>query len=408
MFTLIIGILIAGYILDLVLNIINNKHRVNVLPAELRDIYNEEQYAKSSAYEDINSKLDLIKSTVSFLVTFIMIVTGAFAVIDQWSHTVSSDFMYSSLLFFGVLFIGSDILNLPFAIYKTFVIEEKFGFNRTTPALFVMDQIKGYLLAIFLGGSLLALFILFYQLTGKSFWIYAWITFSTVSILLSMFYTSLILPLFNKLTPMPAGQLRSRIEEYCTKAGFKLDNLFIMDGSKRSTRANAFFSGLGARKKIVLFDSLIEKHSEEELVAVLAHEVGHYKRKHTRTTLMLSVLQMGFMLFLLSWFVEDPAIAQAFGSETKSFVLGLLGFTILYTPVSVITSLAMNVLSRKHEYEADAFAATTYHASALQSALKKLSADNLSNLTPHPAYVFFYYSHPTLLQRLKALQQYQS
>lgn len=406
MFTLIIGILIAGYVLDLVLNIINNKHRVKVLPDEIKDIYNDEQYAKSSAYENINSKLDLIKSTVSFIITIILIVTGAFAALDQWSHTLSSDFMYATLIFFGVLFIGSDIINLPFSIYKTFVIEEKFGFNRTTPALFIMDQIKGYLLAIFLGGSLLTVFILFYQLTGKSFWIYAWVTFSIVSVLLSMFYTSVILPLFNKLTPMPAGKLRSSIEEYCAKAGFKLDNLFIMDGSKRSTRANAFFSGLGARKKIVLFDSLIEKHSEEELVAVLAHEVGHYKRKHTRTTLILSVLQMGFMLFLLSWFVEDAVIAQAFGSETKSFVLGLLGFTILYTPVSLITSLVMNVLSRKHEYEADAFAATTYQAFALQSALKKLSADNLSNLTPHPAYVFFYYSHPTLLQRLKALKQY--
>lgn len=404
MLAILVTILAIGFFLDVVLNIINNKHRVQVLPDELKDVYNEEQYAKSSAYEEVNSRLDLIKSTFSFLLTLILILTGAFAAIDAWTHTITNDFLYSALLFFAVLFIGSDILSLPFSIYKTFIIEERFGFNRTTPDLFIMDKIKGYLLAIFLGGSLLALFILFYQLAGKSFWLYAWITFSVVSLLLSMFYTSVILPFFNKLTPMEPGELRESIEAYCRKAGFKLDNLFIMDGSKRSSRANAFFSGLGPKKKIVLFDTLVQNHSNEELVAVLAHEVGHYKRKHTRTTLILSVLQMGLMLFLLSWFIEEPSITTAFGGEGKSFVLGLLGFTILYTPVSLITSLFMNVLSRKHEYEADAFAATTYKSEPLQKALKKLSADNLSNLTPHPLYVFFYYSHPTLLQRIRALR----
>ncbi|MEP7265283.1 MAG: M48 family metallopeptidase [Bacteroidota bacterium] len=406
MLTVLIVILTAGFILDLVLNIINNRHRVNKLPELLKDIYNNEQYAKSSAYENSNSRLDLISSSFTFIITLVLILTGSFALLEQWTKTISQDMMWSSLLFFGVLFIASDILSLPFSIYKTFVIEERFGFNRTTPSLYIKDKLKGYLLAIFLGGSLFAMFILFYQLTGKSFWIYAWITFSVVSILLSMFYTSFILPMFNKLTPMQPGELREAIEVYCKKAGFKLDNLFIMDGSKRSSRANAFFSGLGARKKIVLFDTLVEKHSKEELVAILAHEVGHYKRKHTRTTLVLSVLQMGLMLFLLSRFIADPAIAAAFGATEPSFALGLLGFTILYTPVSLITSLAMNVLSRKHEYEADAFAATTYHSEPLQTALKKLSADNLSNLTPHPLYVFFHYSHPTLLQRLTALKIY--
>jgi STE24 endopeptidase len=406
MLTLLITILTAGFLLDLILNIVNNRHRLKTLPDLLKDVYNEEQYAKSASYEDVNSKLDLVKTTFSFLLTLVLIISGTFADLDAWSKTISSDVMYSSLIFFGVLFIGSDLLGLPFSIYKTFVIEEKYGFNRTTPSLFIMDKIKGYLLAIFLGGSLLAIFILFYQLTGKSFWIYAWILFSGVSILLSMFYTSIILPLFNKLTPMQPGELRESIESYCAKAGFKLDNLFIMDGSKRSSRANAFFSGLGSKKKIVLFDTLVQNHSSDELVAVLAHEVGHYKCKHTRTTLVLSVLQMGLLLFLLSWFVEDASIAAAFGSADKSFVLGLLGFTILYTPVSLITSLLMNVLSRKHEYEADAFAAKTFRSEPLQTALKKLSADNLSNLTPHPLYVFFYYSHPPLLQRLIALRNY--
>jgi STE24 endopeptidase len=404
MIILLVSILTAGFLLDVILNVINNKYHI-ALPDEVKDIYNKEQYEKSIAYETVNSRFDLFKTTFSFILTLVMILTEVFAYIDEWSRSITPDIVWSTLLFSGVLFIGSDIISLPFSIYRTFVIEERFGFNRTTPSLFIKDKIKGYLIAVFLGGSLLAMFVLFYQLSGSNFWIYAWITFSVVSILLSMFYTSFILPLFNKLSPMQAGDLRTNIERYCSKVGFKLDNLFIMDGSKRSSRANAFFSGLGAKKKIVLFDTLVEKHSDDELVAVLAHEVGHYKKKHTRTMIALSVLQMGLMLFLLSWLIEDPAISKAFGADGKSFVLGLLGFTILYTPVSLVTSLVMNILSRKHEYEADAYAAETYSSQPLQTALKKLSADNLSNLTPHPLYVFFYYSHPTLLQRLQALKK---
>jgi STE24 endopeptidase len=401
---LLVSILAAGFLLDVILNVINDRHRLG-LPDEVKDIYNKEQYEKSNRYEAMNSRFDLVKSTFGFIITLVMILSGAFAWIDEWTKSITTDLVWATLLFTGVLYIASDIINLPFSIYKTFVIEERFGFNRTTPSLFIIDKIKGYLIAVFLGGSLLAMFVLFYQLAGSNFWLYAWITFSGVSILLSMFYTSFILPLFNKLSPMPAGELRSNIETYCQKVGFRLDNLFIMDGSKRSSRANAFFSGLGAKKKIVLFDTLVEKHSNDELVAVLAHEVGHYKKKHTRTMLVMSVLQMGLMLFLLSWFIEEPAISKAFGAEQSSFVLGLLGFTILYTPVSLLTSLVMNILSRKHEYEADAYAAATYSSTPLQLALKKLSADNLSNLTPHPLYVFFYYSHPTLLQRLGALKR---
>jgi STE24 endopeptidase len=269
----------------------------------------------------------------------------------------------------------------------------------------VLDKLKGYIIGGLLGGGLLALFIWFYESAGNLFWVYAWIAFSGFMILMTTFYASVIVPIFNKLTPLAEGELRSAIEEYCVKVNFKLDNLFVMDGSKRSAKANAFFSGLGSKKKIVLFDTLIKNHTNEELVAVLAHEAGHYKKKHTQGGVILSVLQTGLMLYILSLVIDSPLLAQALGSEIQSFHLGILVFGLLYSPLSMVMGIGMNMLSRKNEYEADAYARETYSSEALQSALKKLSVDNLSNLLPHPAYVFFHYSHPTLLQRLSALKK---
>ncbi len=406
MLTILLIVITAGFVLERVLHYLNRKNQQTTVPHEMKDIYADDVYKKSIAYEMANSNFENITSAFGFILTVTLIITGFFAWLDEWTKTISADLVWSTLLFFGVMAIASDMLNMPFSLYKTFVIEERFGFNRTTLKLYFVDKIKGYLLAGLLGGSLLAIFVLFYQLAGANFWWYAWITISIVSIFLSMFYASIILPLFNKLKPLEAGELRSSIEAYCKKVNFRLDNLFIMDGSKRSAKANAFFSGLGASKKIVLFDTLIEKHSNEELVAVLAHEIGHYKKKHTRTSIILSVLQTGLMLFLLSWFINQPALSIALGGKEASFTLGLLAFTILYSPLSTLIGILMNVLSRKHEFEADAYAATTFNSQSLKSALKKLSADNLSNLTPHPWYVFFYYSHPPLLERLKGLDKY--
>jgi STE24 endopeptidase len=283
------------------------------------------------------------------------------------------------------------------------VIEEKFGFNKTTPRTFVLDKLKGYLLGIIIGGGLLGLIIFIYRETGNNFWWMAWLAVAAFMMFATMFYASIILPLFNKLTPMPEGELRTAIENYCKKVNFKLNNLFVMDGSKRSSKANAFFSGLGPKKKIVLFDTLIEKHTTDELVAVLAHEIGHYKKKHTRTGLILGLAQSGLMLFILSLFLGNDELAKAMGASESSFHINALAFGILYSPLSEILGILGNILSRKHEYEADEYAKTTFSGNALAEALKKLSVDNLSNLTPHPAYVFVHYSHPTLLQRLKAL-----
>ncbi|MBN4062508.1 M48 family metallopeptidase, partial [Bacteroidales bacterium AH-315-I05] len=277
-------------------------------------------------------------------------------------------------------------------------------FNRTTVKTYIFDKIKSAILGAIIGGGLFSLFVWFYETAGEYFWLYAWALVTVFMLFMAMFYSSLIVPLFNKLTPLEEGGLRTEIEDYCKKVGFKLNNLFVIDGSKRSTKANAFFSGLGPKKKIVLYDTLIEKHTNDELLAVLAHEVGHYKKKHTRTSIFISVLQTGLTLYLLSLMINLPQFSIALGAEKQSFHIGIIVFGMLYSPLSMILGLGMNILSRKNEFEADAYAKETYKGEPLRTALKKLSVDNLSNLTPHAAYVFFHYSHPPLLKRLKALK----
>jgi len=405
MLSIIVIILVAGYFLERYLEYLNAKAQSEILPDALKGLYDAEEYRKSQQYEKANRQLSQVSDTLSLVLMLALLLTGSFGKLDDWAYSVTGDELYTTLLFFGVIALASDIISTPFSIYKTFVIEKKFGFNKMTPALYVSDKIKGYVLGVLLGGSLLALFAMIYQLAGPAFWIYAWITFSLVMLFMFMFYTSLILPIFNKLKPLENSELKNAITEYCNKTGFRMNNIMVMDGSKRSTKANAFFSGLGGKKKIVLFDTLIEKHSMPELVAVLAHETGHYKLKHTVKGLIISLLQTGIMLFLFSVFMENQTIAAALGGTRHTIELGLLAFGILYTPVSMITGLLGNILSRKHEFEADEYAAKTSDGSALKEALKKLSVNNLSNLNPHPAYVFFYYSHPPLLHRLKALDK---
>jgi STE24 endopeptidase len=299
--------------------------------------------------------------------------------------------------------IGSDIISTPFSYYHTFVIEEKFGFNKTTRKLFFIDKIKGLLMSVVLGGGVLALIIWFYQLTGKNFWLYAWGAVAVFTIFMNMFYTKLIVPLFNKQTPLEDGELKSQIENYASKVGFNLNKIFVIDGSKRSTKANAYFSGFGSQKQVTLYDTLINDLDPEEIVAVLAHEVGHYKRKHIIFNLASSILLTGVTLFILSLFINIPELSLGIGVSTPSFHAGLIAFAILYSPISEITGLIMNYFSRKFEYQADDYAKMTFSGKPLISSLKKLTKNSLSNLTPHKAYVFVHYSHPTLLQRIKNL-----
>ncbi|MDA3928878.1 MAG: M48 family metallopeptidase, partial [Prolixibacteraceae bacterium] len=285
-----------------------------------------------------------------------------------------------------------------------FVIEEKFGFNKTTVKTFILDKFKGLLLSALLGGGILAIIIWIWTITGNYFWLIAWGVITFITIFITMFYSNVIVPLFNKQTPLEEGELKTAIENFSLKAGFTLKNIFVIDGSKRSTKANAYFTGIGPKKRIVLYDTLIEDLSTNEIVAVLAHEIGHYKKKHVFTSLFLGVIQTGIMLYIFGLFVSSPQLSIALGVEEPTFHIGLIAFGILYTPLSFIIGMGMNVLSRKNEYQADAFAASFGFANDLSSSLKKLSVKSLSNLTPHPLYVFFHYSHPTLLQRINKMK----
>ncbi|WP_299457881.1 M48 family metallopeptidase [uncultured Microscilla sp.] len=402
---IIIVILCFNELLSNLLLWLNLKNSPANLPQALESLYTNDEYQRSLAYKKAVGHFSLFTGTLSFVVTLMLIVTGGFAVVAEWVNGQINHPIGQTMAFFAVLMLANDVLTLPFQLYSTFVIEERFGFNKITPKTFIIDKVKGYVLGGILGGVLGFAFLYLVAQMQQQFWVYFWVVIAAFMVFMNMFYTSLIMPLFNKLTPLEEGELRTAIEQYCQKVSFPLNNLFVIDGSKRSTKANAFFSGMGAKKKVVLYDTLIQNHSTEELVAVLAHEVGHYKKKHIPVSMLISVLQIGLVLFILSWFLFNPALSQALGASSLNIGLNLMAFGFLYSPISMITSLFMNIFSRKNEYEADAYACTTYNSKALASALKKLSRDNLSNLTPHPAYVFFHYSHPPLLTRLKAMQE---
>ena len=296
------------------------------------------------------------------------------------------------------------LVSIPINYYSTFIIEEKFGFNKTTIKTFLADILKGTLMSILIGGLLLAVAILILNYFSEGFWFWLWLSLSIFTVFISMFYTSLIVPIFNKLSPLEDGSLKTKIQQYSDKIGYSLKNIFVIDGSKRSSKANAYFSGFGPKKTIALFDTLIEKHTEEELVAVLAHEVGHYKKNHIKQGMILSIIQIAVMCFLFELCLQLPEISTALGAEINAFHLGLIGFSFIFSPIGLITGIFMNILSRKNEFEADEYAKKTYDGESLSLALKKLSVDSLTNLHPHPFYVFIHYSHPPLLERLKALR----
>jgi STE24 endopeptidase len=373
------------------------------LPPEVKDVYDEEQYKKQQEYKKTNDRFGTLTNTFSFIIILLMLFLGGFSLVDSWTREITSHPILIVLIFFAILGFASDLISTPFSIYDIFVIEEKFGFNTMTPKTFVYDKFKGWVLAVIIGGGLLALVVWFYYQTGPMFWIYAWVLAVAFTVFMAMFYSSLVVPLFNKQTPLPEGELRDAIQEFCTKAGFKMVNIFVIDGSKRSTKANAYFTGLGPRKRIVLYDTLIKDLTVQEIVAVLAHEIGHYKKRHIYLGLFAGIIQIGVTLFILSILISKPSLSQALGGSTPSFHLGLIAFGILYSPISLVTGLLMNYISRRNEYAADRFVKDHYYAEALINALKKLSSKNLSNLTPHPVYVFFHYSHPTLLQRIRSL-----
>jgi STE24 endopeptidase len=404
-FIIIIAIILFDFILERILGMLNTSRMADELPEEVKDVYEPEQYQKSQNYKKTNDRFGIITSSFSLVVILLMFFLGGFSIADDIARGVTGNTILIALLFFGMLMLASDLISTPFSLYDTFVIEEKFGFNKTTVKTYIMDKVKGWLLGALIGGGLLALVIWFYLQTKSAFWIYAWIAIAAFMVFMTMFYSTLIVPLFNRQTPLEEGELRDAIQKFCEKAGFKLQNIFVIDGSKRSTKANAYFSGLGAKKRIVLFDTLIKDLSVNEIVAVLAHEIGHYKKKHVFIGIIIGIIQTGITLFIFSLLVDNPNLSEALGADQPSFHLGLVAFGILYSPISLVSGLFMNIFSRKNEYEADKFTAQFGCQNDLISALKKLSGKNLTNLTPHPAYVFFHYSHPTLLQRIRALNK---
>jgi STE24 endopeptidase len=393
------------FILTKTLSWLNLKTWSRPLPTEVKDLYNSEKYREAKDYAIANFKTGMVSATLSLAITLVFLWLKGFAWVDGIARGITASPVLQALIFFGIIGAASSIISLPFDIYDTFVIEEKFGFNKTTPAIFISDKLKGIALAIVVGGGILALLTWLYGLLGNTFWLAAWAVVSVITILIAMFYTSVLLPIFNKLTPLAEGELRSSIEKYAAKVNFPLTNIFVMDGSKRSSKGNAFFSGLGHKKNIVLYDNLINDMTIDEITAVLAHEVGHYKKKHVFQGMLISITQIGVMFFIFGLLAGSPLMANVLGASQPSFHLSLVTFALIYAPVSLIIGLLMNLFSRKNEYEADAYAKETYGAIPLITALKKLSVNHLSNLQPHPAFVFINYSHPTLLQRMDAMKK---
>jgi STE24 endopeptidase len=402
---IILGISIISYFFDQFLDYLNLKAQRKDIPSEIAAFYNKEKYQKSLDYQREQQRFSFFSSAFSFLLSLLMLVLGGFGWLDSVLRPLLGNEILLALAFFGSIMIVSDILSIPFQLYSTFVIEEKYGFNKTTGKTFILDKLKGYVLGAVIGGVLLSVLLYLIQTIGPNFWMWFGLIASAFILMINMFYTSLFLPLFNKLTPLGDGDLKTAIESFAIKVNFPLDNIFIMDGSKRSAKANAFFSGIGKKKKIVLYDTLIANHTTEELVAVLAHEVGHFKKKHIVWSYLISIVQVFFVLFILSLMIFNENLSLALGGSVQAIHLNLIAFGILFSPISGITGLLMSLHSRKNEFEADAYARETFDGKALANALKKLSVDSLSNLYPHPAYVFFHYSHPPLLQRLRALSQ---
>ncbi|MCH2189048.1 M48 family metallopeptidase [Candidatus Gracilibacteria bacterium] len=404
LFTLIIVLFVGEFILTKFLGYLNTRNWKTTLPKELSEIYDAKKYKKSMEYERVKYQFGILTSSISFAVTLALLVFGGFGFLDTFLRTFIGNEILIALAFFGILSVAQTLVGLPFSYYSTFVVEQKFGFNKMTPSLFFLDTIKGILLSFIIGGALIALIIWIYMISGSYFWMIGWGIMTFLSVFMMMFYSSLIVPIFNKQTPLKEGKLREKIEAFSNKVGFKLNNIYVIDGSKRSSKANAYFSGFGPKKRIVLYDTLIKDLTIEELVAVLAHEIGHYKRKHTLQMLIFSTLQTGAMFYILSLALAIPEVSFALGADVSSFHIGILAFGLLFTPISILLGIFSSVLSRKNEYEADAYAKEYFKAEKLVSALIKLSRNNLSNLEPHPCYEFVNYSHPTVLKRIAALR----
>jgi len=405
-YLIIIFALAVEYLLSTVSSILDMGNIVEEVPTDFQDVYDREKYARSQSYLRDRTRFGIFSSTFSLLLILVVIHTGLFGVLDQFVRVQTNQPILAGLLFFGIIFIIQDIISLPFSIYSTFVIEEKFEFNRTTPKTFVIDKLKGYALTVILGSAVIVPILFFFERFGPRGWWIAWGLVTLFMIAVQPLFVHVIAPLFNKFTPLEEGELRTAIEEYSEKVKFPIGRIDVMDGSKRSGHSNAYFSGLGKSRRIALFDTLLEKHTTEEIISVVAHEVGHYKRKHIIKGTALGILETGVMLFIFNLIMKDAALFAVFGVSDISVYGGLVFFAMLYAPVSMITSLLTTAVSRKNEFEADTFSLeTTENQKALVNMLKGLAANNLAHLTPHPLKVFLSYSHPPVISRIAAVTQ---
>jgi len=403
---IILTILIGEYLLNLIVDTKNVRYLKTDLPEEFSGYYDREKYRKSQEYLKENTRFGLITDSIATPVTIAFILLGGFNLVDQFARSFHLGTIPTGLIFAGVLMLGSQIVAIPFSIYSTFVIEEKYGFNKTTPRTFVLDILKAWVLTAVIGGILFSAVLWFFKEAGPWAWAYCWIAVTLFQIFLLFVAPVVIMPIFNKFTPLEDGELRAAIEEYAKKQDFKLKGVFTMDGSRRSTKSNAFFTGFGRFRRIVLFDTLIEKQTADELVSVLAHEMGHYKKKHILKSIVISILTTGLMFYILSIFMNNRELFAAFRMQHISIYASLFFFGFLYAPIEIVLSIFGNILSRRHEYEADGYAVATYRKpQSMITALKKLSVDNLSNLTPHPLKVFLTYSHPPVLERIRAIRR---
>ncbi len=398
--------LLIGFILDLIADYLNLKKLGEPLPDEFKDVYSPERYLKSQEYTKVRTKFGFITSTLSLMAMLFFWFSGGFNYLDLLISHYSDNLIIRGLLYIGVLAFAGSILSLPFSIYSTFVIEEKFGFNKTTPKTFILDLIKSFLLSLALGAPILALILYIIDTAGEYAWLYGWGAVTLFSLIVQYIAPTYIMPIFNKFKPLEDGDLRNEILQYAEKVKYPLKNVFIMDGSRRSTKANAFFTGFGKNKRIALFDTLLEKHSTEEIITIIAHEVGHFKKKHILIGSVIGFIHTGILFFLLSLFLGQKELYDAFFMQNQPIYAGLIFFGMLYSPIESLLSIALNLLSRKNEYEADEFAVkTTHDKESMIKTLKNLSETNLSNLTPHPFYVFLNYSHPTVLQRIERIRK---
>nr|WP_320191708.1 M48 family metallopeptidase [uncultured Desulfobacter sp.] len=406
----IINIILVTLIVDYTMNYVAD--RLNIgrltthLPEKFSDVYDKERYEQSQNYLRVTTRFGTITSTIDLVILLVFWFTGGFGALDGFVRQTGWSSIGCGLLFIGILAGCKFIISLPFSIYSTFIIEEKFGFNKTTPKIFILDLFKSMILSLALGIPLLSAIFWFLESTGPWAWIICWGVTTVFILAVQYIVPTWIMPLFNKFTPLEDGELKDKLFAYAKTIDFPLTQIFVMDGSKRSTKSNAFFTGFGKNKRIVLFDTLINAHTPDELLAVLAHEMGHFKKKHIQRRLIFGILQMGVIFYLLSLFITQQSLFTAFYVDTPSIYAGLVFFSILFSPVDLVISIIMQFFSRKDEYQADHFATvTTEKAGALITALKKLSADNLANLTPHPFYVFLNYSHPPLAQRVEAMEK---